>query len=55
MEDKVIQMPVGVFDAILGYLGQRPYSEVIKLFDEIKQSVEVVGNSDDGEGSKVAK
>lgn len=55
MEDKVVQMPAAVLDSIVSYLVQRPYSEVIKLFEEMNQNVEVIGNSSNGEGSKVAE
>ena len=35
-------LPVDVFNGITDYLSQRPYKEVFRMIDEIRQSANVV-------------
>ena len=37
-----VLVPVDVFNAITEYLSQRPYKEVSRLIDEIRQSAKVI-------------
>ena len=37
-----VLVPVDVFNAITEYLSQRPYKEVSRIIDEIRQSAKVI-------------
>ena len=40
--EQVVTVPVDVFNSVTDYLSQRPYKEVTRLIDEIRQSAKVV-------------
>ena len=40
--EQVVMLPVDVFNGITDYLSQRPYKEVSRMIDEIRQSAKVV-------------
>ena len=40
--ERVVTLPVDVFNGVTDYLSQRPYKEVSRMIDEIRQSAKVV-------------
>jgi hypothetical protein len=41
-ENQGVLVPVDVFNAITEYLSQRPYKEVSRIIDEIRQGAKVI-------------
>ncbi len=41
-ENQGVLVPVDVFNAITEYLSQRPYKEVSRIIDEIRQAAKVI-------------
>ena len=44
-----VLLPVEVFNGITDYLSQRPYKEVSRMIDEIRQSAKVIEIPQEGE------
>ena len=40
--EQAVMVPVDVFNAVTEYLSQRPYKEVSRLIDEIRQGAKVI-------------
>ena len=41
-QEQGVLVPVDVFNAITEYLSQRPYKEVSRIIDEIRQAAKVI-------------